>query len=110
MTPDQQPGPALTTGLDGWAALAPDGIWWWKDASLAGELDRHYRDWDARGRPALEDYHVSFVPIGQPGDLSAGSWQIERRFYREVMSLGHAGLGGLSGEAPQVVRNIGFLL
>jgi protein-L-isoaspartate(D-aspartate) O-methyltransferase len=103
-------GPALTTGLDGWAALAPDGIWWWKDASLAGELDRHYRDWDARGRPALEDYQVSFAPVGEPGDVPAGSWHIERRFYGELVSLGHAGLGGLSGEAPQAVRNIGFLL
>jgi hypothetical protein len=52
-------GPALSAGPDGWAALAPDGIWWWKDASLARELDRRYREWDVRGRPALEDYQIS---------------------------------------------------
>jgi len=43
-------GPALSGGADGWAALAPDGIWWWKDASLARELCRRFRDWDAHGR------------------------------------------------------------
>ena len=79
-------GPALSGELDGWAALAPDGIWWWKDESLARELDRHYRDWDARGRPALEDYQVSFVPTGQKDD-PPGGWRTERRFYRELLTL-----------------------
>jgi protein-L-isoaspartate(D-aspartate) O-methyltransferase len=81
-------GPALSAGPDGWAALAPDGIWWYQDASLAAELDRWYREWDARGRPALEDYEISFVPIGAGGDPPPGSWQIERRFYHEVLRLG----------------------
>jgi hypothetical protein len=79
-------GPGLSAGPDGWAALGPDGIWWWKDVSLARELDLRYREWDARGRPALEDYQVSFVPVDS--DLSSGGWQIERRFYREVLMLG----------------------
>jgi protein-L-isoaspartate(D-aspartate) O-methyltransferase len=81
-------GPALSQGPDGWAALAPDGIWWWKDASLARELDRHYREWDARGRPALEDYQISFRPIDADGDPPPGGWQIARRFYRELLTLG----------------------
>jgi protein-L-isoaspartate(D-aspartate) O-methyltransferase len=81
-------GPALSEGPDGWAALAPDGIWWWKDASLARELDRHYREWDARGRPALEDYQVSFRPVDADGDPPPGGWQIVRRFYRELLTLG----------------------
>jgi protein-L-isoaspartate(D-aspartate) O-methyltransferase len=89
-------GPALSGGPDGWAALAPDGIWWYKDASLARELDRHYRDWDARGRPALEDYRISFLPIDADGPppqaakqaaLPPSEWQIERRFYRELLTL-----------------------
>jgi hypothetical protein len=82
-------GPGLSDGGDGWAVLAPDGIWWWKDASLARELDRYYRDWDTRGRPALEDYQISFLPIdddGAPGGPRP-AWQIERRFYREVLTL-----------------------
>ena len=87
-------GPALSDGPGGWAALGPDGIWWWKDASLARELDRHYREWDARGRPALPDYRISFLPID--GDRPTGDpppqadrpvWQIERRFYRETLTL-----------------------
>jgi protein-L-isoaspartate(D-aspartate) O-methyltransferase len=81
-------GPALSAGPDGWAALAPDGIWWWKDASLARELDRRYREWDARGRPALEDYQISFQPIDADGDPPPGGWQIARRFYRELLTLG----------------------
>jgi protein-L-isoaspartate(D-aspartate) O-methyltransferase len=81
-------GPALSAGPDGWAALAPDGIWWWKDASLARELDRRYREWDARGRPALEDYQISFPPMDADGDPPPGGWQIARRFYRELLRLG----------------------
>ena len=81
------PGPALSGGPDGWAALAPDGTWWYKDASLARELDRRYRDWDARGRPALEDYRISFLPIDADGDPPPGGWQIERRFHRELLTL-----------------------
>jgi hypothetical protein len=89
-------GPALSGGPDGWAALAPDGIWWYKDASLARELDRRYREWDARGRPALEEYRISFLPIDADGPppqaaKAAGpppsEWQIERRFYRELLTL-----------------------
>ena len=81
-------GPALSAGPDGWAALAPDGIWWWKDASLARELDRRYREWDALGRPALEDYQISFRPIDADGHPPPGGWQIARRFYRELLTLG----------------------
>ena len=96
-------GPALSE-LDGWAALAPDGIWWRKDARLARELDRRYRDWDAHGRPALEDYEVSFVPIDQERDPPPGGWQVERRFYRQLVSLSHARREGLPEGAPRLVR------
>jgi len=58
-----------------------------KDGALAVELDRHYRDWDARGRPAVDDYQVSFLPIGTECDAPPGGWQIERRFYRELVTL-----------------------
>ncbi len=56
-----------------------------KDVSLARELDRLYQDWDARGRPGIGDYRLSFLPIepeaGRPGE----GWVIERRFYRELV-------------------------
>jgi protein-L-isoaspartate(D-aspartate) O-methyltransferase len=81
-------GPTLSDGPDGWATLAPDGIQWWGNESLARELDGCYREWDARGRPALEDYQVTFVPAGYGGDGPPGGWQIERRFYRELLTLG----------------------
>jgi protein-L-isoaspartate(D-aspartate) O-methyltransferase len=80
-------GPALSAGLDGWAALAPGGISWWKDASLARELDRRYRDWAARGRPAMEDYQITFWPVGAGSDPPPGGWQIQRRFYRQLLEL-----------------------
>jgi protein-L-isoaspartate(D-aspartate) O-methyltransferase len=81
-------GPALSAGPDGWAALGPDGIWWHKDASLARELDRRYREWEACGRPAIEDYQVWFVPIDADGEPPPGGWQIRRRFYCEQLALG----------------------
>jgi hypothetical protein len=80
-------GPGLSDGPDGWAVLAPDGIWWWKDESLARELDRRYREWDARGRPTIREYEISFVPIDQEGEPTPGGWQIERRFYRQLLTL-----------------------
>jgi protein-L-isoaspartate(D-aspartate) O-methyltransferase len=82
------PGPRLNNGPDGWAAAGPDGIWWWKDASLAAELDRLYREWVARGRPAIGDYQVTFLPAGAACDLPGAGWQVERRFYRELLTLG----------------------
>jgi protein-L-isoaspartate(D-aspartate) O-methyltransferase len=81
-------GVGLTNGLDGWASVARDGIRWWKDVALAAELDRHYRDWDARGRPAVGEYQVSFLPVGIEGDPPPGGWEIKRRFYRELVTLG----------------------
>lgn len=81
-------GPALSSGLNGWAALAPDGMRWWKDVSLARELDRRYHEWDALGRPAMGDYQISFVPIDSDSYPPPGGWQIERRFYRERLTLG----------------------
>jgi protein-L-isoaspartate(D-aspartate) O-methyltransferase len=80
-------GPALSAGPDGWALMAPDGIWWWKDESLARDLDRRYREWDARGRPALQDYQISFLPVDADGDPPPGGWQILRRFHRELLTL-----------------------
>jgi hypothetical protein len=68
--------------------MAPGGIWWWRDESLARELDRRYREWDARGRPSIRDYEISFVPVGAGGDPPPGGWQIERRFYRQLLTLG----------------------
>jgi protein-L-isoaspartate(D-aspartate) O-methyltransferase len=82
-------GPALSAlpHGDGWAVLAPDGIRWWKDESLARDLDRWYREWDARGRPAMEDYRITFVPIDPDGDPPPDGWQIRRRFCRELITL-----------------------
>lgn len=80
-------GPALSDGPNGWAALAPAGIRWWKDASLARELERRYHDWDARGRPTIQDYEITFWPIDTRRDPPPGGWQIERRFYRQQLSL-----------------------
>ncbi len=80
-------GPGLNNGLDGWAAAGPEGIWWWKDASLAAELDRLYQEWAARGRPAISDYQVSFLPVDAPYDRLERGWQVERRFFRELLTL-----------------------
>jgi protein-L-isoaspartate(D-aspartate) O-methyltransferase len=81
------PGPGLNNGPDGWAAAGPDGIWWWKDAFLAAELDRRYQQWVASGKPAIGDYQVTFRPAGAHCDLPERGWQVERRFHRELLTL-----------------------
>jgi len=81
-------GPGLSDGRSGWAALARDGISWWKDELLARRLDHYYQDWDARGRPLAGDYLVSFAPIAEERESPPGGWVIERRFYRELVTLG----------------------
>ena len=55
---------------------------------LAAELDRLYQEWVARGRPAIGDYQVTFLPAGVACDLPAGGWQVERRFHRELLTTG----------------------
>jgi hypothetical protein len=59
------------------------------EGRIAGrELDRLYLDLDARGRPGIRDYLVSFRPIEEPFGPPPGGWLIERRFYRELVTLG----------------------
>jgi protein-L-isoaspartate(D-aspartate) O-methyltransferase len=84
-------GVGLSAGLDGWAVADPAGIRWWKDASLADELESLYERWRGRGQPGLEDYEVSFTAVGAEAAPPPGSWQIERRFYREVIQLAVSG-------------------
>jgi hypothetical protein len=79
-TPRWRPGTSA-----GFRPAPPPRHRWWPV-----ELDRRYRDWDARGRPAVGDYQVSFLPIGTECDAPAGGWQIERRFYRELVTLSPA--------------------
>ncbi len=81
-------GVGLTAGPDGWVGAGPAGIRWWKDPALADELERLYQQWCGLGRPRLGDYEVSFTPIAEAPDPSAGGWQIERRFFREIVQLG----------------------
>jgi protein-L-isoaspartate(D-aspartate) O-methyltransferase len=49
-------GVALSDGLNGWATADPSGIRWWRDESLADDLDRYHAEWLAIGRPRLGDY------------------------------------------------------
>lgn len=42
----------------------------------------------ARGRPAIGDYQVTFLPAGAACDLPGRGWQVERRFYREMLTTG----------------------
>jgi protein-L-isoaspartate(D-aspartate) O-methyltransferase len=79
-------GVGLSAGPDGWAGISTSGLWWWKDESLAREVDRLYRDWTARGRPTIRDYRVTFLPVKDERNTPPGGWQIERRFYREIVT------------------------
>jgi len=35
----------------------------------------------------VEDYQITFWPIDAEGDPPPGGWQVERRFYRQLLSL-----------------------
>jgi protein-L-isoaspartate(D-aspartate) O-methyltransferase len=85
---DMPDGIGLSAMVDGWAKLAPNGISWWKDTGLARTLERLYQDWEAIGRPMASDFRLSFRPAGQSGVRPPGGWVIERRFYRELVTLG----------------------
>ena len=81
-------GVALSDGRNGWAAAGPDGIRWWKDGALVEELDRLHAEWLARGRPAVGDYRVAFVPLEQDAGPPSGGWTVDRRFFRELIWIG----------------------
>jgi protein-L-isoaspartate(D-aspartate) O-methyltransferase len=80
-------GVGLSEGQAGWAVARPDKILWWKDASLAQELDRLHEKWLTIGRPTIRDYRISFVPIDEDAGPLIEGWQIERRFFRELLIL-----------------------
>jgi protein-L-isoaspartate(D-aspartate) O-methyltransferase len=79
-------GVGLSAGPDGWAGISTSGPWWWRDESLAREVDRLYQDWSARRRPAIRAYRVTFLPVKDERDTPPGGWRIERRFYRELVT------------------------
>jgi protein-L-isoaspartate(D-aspartate) O-methyltransferase len=79
-------GVGLSAGPDGWAGISASGLWWWKDESLAREVDRLYQDWAADRRPTIRDYRVTFLPVKDERDNPPGGWRIERRFYRELVT------------------------
>jgi hypothetical protein len=80
-------GVGLSDGVNGWAVAGPDAIRWWKDASLVERLDRLHSEWRSRGRPALGDYRVAFVPIEEDASAPPGGWTIDRRFFRQLVWL-----------------------
>jgi protein-L-isoaspartate(D-aspartate) O-methyltransferase len=80
-------GVGLSDGRNGWAVAGPDAVRWWKDATLAEELDRLHAQWLARGRPALGDYRVTFAPIADDSAPPPGGWALDRRFFRELVWL-----------------------
>jgi protein-L-isoaspartate(D-aspartate) O-methyltransferase len=80
-------GVALSDGRNGWATADPSGIRWWRDDTLADDLDRHHADWLAIGRPTLGDYRVAFVPLGEGRPPPPAGWVLDRPSFRELLWL-----------------------
>ena len=80
-------GVALSDGLNGWATADPSGIRWWRDETLADDLDRHHAQWLAIGRPTLGDYRVAFVPIEEGRPPPPTGWALDRPSFRELLWL-----------------------
>jgi hypothetical protein len=86
-----------------WPSLLGDRL------GALGEAPGGSRKVPGPGRPALEDYEVSFVAIDQGGNPPPGGWQIRRRFYRQVVSLSHARRAGLPREHHRSFGNVRFV-
>src|SRR5215813_6397361 len=70
-------GVGLSAGLDGWVAAGPAGIWWWKDPSLADELELVYQRW--RGPRPARAGGLSAVPrAGGRQCRPAARWLADR--------------------------------
>ena len=82
-------GIGLSEGTNGWAAGGDGKLRWMSNRSLAEELTAYYHEWQSRGRPGIRDYRLSFEPRdAEPGvSRRDGTWILERRFYREVITL-----------------------
>jgi len=39
----------------------------------------------------MEDYRITFWPVGGENDPPPGGWQIQRRFYRQLLELTTSG-------------------
>ena len=83
-------GVALSDGPNGWATADPSGIRWWRDETLADDLDRHHADWLAIGRPRLGDYRVALVPVEEGRRPPPGGWALDRPSFRELLWLEEA--------------------
>lgn len=80
-------GVALSDGRNGWATADPSGIRWWRDETLADDLNRHHAQWLAIGRPTLGDYRVAFVPIEEGRPPPPTGWALDRPSFRELLWL-----------------------
>jgi hypothetical protein len=80
-------GVALSDGHNGWATADPSGIRWWRDETLADDLDRHHAAWLAIDRPTLGDYRVAFVPIKEGRPPPPTGWALDRPSFRELLWL-----------------------
>ncbi|HEX5876877.1 MAG TPA: hypothetical protein VF468_00875, partial [Actinomycetota bacterium] len=80
-------GVALSDGRNGWATADPSGIRWWRDETLADDLDRHHAHWLAIGRPTLGDYRVALVPINEGRPAPPTGWALDRPSFRELLWL-----------------------
>jgi protein-L-isoaspartate(D-aspartate) O-methyltransferase len=83
-------GVALSDGPNGWATADPSGIRWWRDETLADDLDRHHAEWLAIGRPTLGDYRVAFVPLEAGRPPPPAGWALDRPSFRELLWLEEA--------------------
>ncbi len=58
------------------------------DSRLYDDLLQHYREWQELDRPQRTDYELEFFPLAtEIPPLPERTWMIERKFYRELVTL-----------------------
>jgi protein-L-isoaspartate(D-aspartate) O-methyltransferase len=55
---------------------------------LYHQLENFYLEWLHLGKPQMSDYRFEFFPLSElEPPLPAGAWSIQRKFYRQVVTL-----------------------
>ncbi len=77
------------TSESGWVEVTREGVRWLGDSRIVDDLRGLYEEWCSLGRPALEDYEVTFRLRGDSGDEPPNKkvFDLERVLFLQHVSV-----------------------